>query len=114
MLAALPSCRAEMSSTPASTSPCEILKLAVPSKPKHRRAPRCARYFARTDATMEVLKIASFDSLTYSSQYRKYVTNDEHSDSAGGRNVTMCKKFALGFIAATLVCSSAVAQEVTL
>jgi len=26
----------------------------------------------------------------------------------------MCKKFALGFIAATLVCSSAIAQEVTL
>ena len=26
----------------------------------------------------------------------------------------MCRKFALGFIAATLVCSSAIAQEVTL
>ncbi len=39
MLAALPSCRAEISSTPHSTSACEILKLAVPSRPKHRRAP---------------------------------------------------------------------------
>ena len=39
MLAALHSWRAEMSSTPASTRACEILKLAVPSRPKHRRAP---------------------------------------------------------------------------
>src|SRR4026207_225840 len=42
------------------------------------------------------------------------MTNDRALRLGRGRNVTMCKKFALGFIAATLVCSSAVAQEVTL
>jgi TRAP-type transport system periplasmic protein len=42
------------------------------------------------------------------------MTNDRALRLGMGRNVTMCKKFALGFIAATLVCSSAIAQEVTL
>ena len=42
------------------------------------------------------------------------MTNDRALRPGRGRNVTMCKKFALGFIAATLICSSAVAQEVTL
>src|SRR6188472_860222 len=42
------------------------------------------------------------------------MTNDRALRLGRGRNVTMCKKFALGFIAATLVCSSAIAQEVTL
>jgi hypothetical protein len=53
----------------ASTSPCEILKLAVPSRPKHRRAPSAARSCARTAATVEMLlktyQLPSFDSLTY-------------------------------------------------
>src|SRR3989304_1413718 len=44
-----------MSSTPACTSPCEILKLAVPSNPKQRRAPSAARSLARTAATVELL-----------------------------------------------------------
>src|SRR3990170_1854867 len=43
MLAALHSWRAETNSTPASTSAWLILKLAVPSRPKHRRAPPAAR-----------------------------------------------------------------------
>src|SRR4029079_15617166 len=42
------------------------------------------------------------------------MTNDRALRLGRGRNVTMCKKFALGFIAATLVCSSAIPQEVTL
>src|SRR5215813_6235235 len=42
------------------------------------------------------------------------MTNDRALRLGRGRNVTMCKKFALGFIAATLVCSSALAEEVTL
>src|SRR4026208_914814 len=42
------------------------------------------------------------------------MTNDRALRLDRARNVTMCKKFALGFIAATLVCSAAVAQEVTL
>ena len=42
------------------------------------------------------------------------MTNDRALRLGMGRNVTMCKKLALGFIAATLVCSSAIAQEVTL
>src|SRR6266849_3625189 len=52
MLAALPSWRAEISSTPAPTSACEILKLAVPSRPKHRRAPNAARSLAMAAATV--------------------------------------------------------------
>src|SRR3989304_4770799 len=44
-----------MSSTPASTSACEILKLAVPSNPKQVRAPSATRSFARTAATVELL-----------------------------------------------------------
>src|SRR4029078_8450482 len=59
---------------------CEILKLAVPSRPKHRRAPRAARFFAKTAATVEMLlkthRLPSFDSLTSPQQYRKYMTND--------------------------------------
>ena len=42
------------------------------------------------------------------------MTNDRALRLGKGRIVTMCKKLALGFIAATLVCSSVVAQEVTL
>src|SRR5882672_7919101 len=52
MLAALPSWRAEINSTPAPTSACEILKLAVPSRPKHRRAPNAARSLAMAAATV--------------------------------------------------------------
>src|SRR5262252_869958 len=55
MLAALPSCRAEISSTPFATRACEILKLAVPSSPKQRRAPYDARSRARTAATVGVV-----------------------------------------------------------
>src|SRR3989304_1333409 len=44
-----------MSSTPASTSACEILKLAVPSNPNQRRAPSPARSLARTAATVGLL-----------------------------------------------------------
>src|ERR1700685_4365392 len=54
MLAALPSCRAEMSSTPASTSAWETLKLAVPRRPKQRRAPYLTRSPATTCATVGV------------------------------------------------------------
>src|SRR6476619_4718886 len=42
------------------------------------------------------------------------MTNDRALRLGRGRNVIMCKKLALGFVAATLVCSAAVAQEVTL
>src|SRR5512144_1023225 len=42
------------------------------------------------------------------------MTNDRALRLGMGRNFTMCKKLALGFVAATLVCSSAIAQEVTL
>src|SRR5690242_14215992 len=42
------------------------------------------------------------------------MTNDRALRLGRGRTVTMCKKLALGFVAATLVCSSAFAQEVTL
>src|SRR5215470_347274 len=52
MLAALPSWRAEISSTPAPTSACEILKLAVPKRPKHRRAPNATRSIAMALATV--------------------------------------------------------------
>src|SRR4029078_1028147 len=58
--------------------------------------------------------MASFDSLTYSSQYRKYMTNDRALRLGRGRNVIMCKQLALGIVAATLGCSAAVAQEVML
>src|SRR5262245_18556148 len=58
MLAALPSWRAEISSTPFSTRACEILKLAVPSRPKQRRAPYEARSRARTAATVGVAVIS--------------------------------------------------------
>ncbi len=54
MLAALPSWRAEISSTPAPTSACEILKLAVPNSPKQRRAPYAARSRAIAAATVEL------------------------------------------------------------
>src|SRR5262245_4240675 len=57
MLAALPSCRAEISSTPDCTRACETLKLAVPSRPKQRRAPYPARSRARVAATVGVLCI---------------------------------------------------------
>src|SRR5262245_30131309 len=39
------------------------------------------------------------------------MTNDRALRPGTGRNVTMCKKFASGFIAETLVCSSVVAHE---
>ena len=42
------------------------------------------------------------------------MTNDRALRLGRGRNVIMCKKLALGFVAATLVCSATVAQEVTL
>ncbi len=45
-----------MNSTPASTSACEILKLAVPSKPKQRRAPSAERSLARIAATVGLLR----------------------------------------------------------
>ncbi|MEI7804261.1 MAG: TRAP transporter substrate-binding protein DctP [Hyphomicrobiales bacterium] len=42
------------------------------------------------------------------------MTNDRAFELGRGRIVTMCKKLALGLAAATLICSSALAQEVTL
>src|SRR6476646_3391480 len=42
------------------------------------------------------------------------MTNDRALRLGRGRNVIMCKKLALGFLSATLVCSAAGAQEVTL
>src|SRR5215475_148384 len=117
MLAALPSCRAEMSSTPASTSAWEILKFAVPSKPKQRRAPNPARSFARTAATVELLLTPACRTCLTLQPTHNNIGNPKQITRAlsrQGRIFIMCKKFALGLIAATVFCSSSFAQEITL
>src|SRR5215510_6658742 len=117
MLAALPSCRAEMSSTPASTSAWEILKFAVPSKPKQRRAPNPARSFARTAATVELLLTPACRTCLTPQPTHNNIGNSKQMTRAlsrQGRIIVMHKKFTLGLIAATIFCSSSFAQEITL
>jgi hypothetical protein len=54
MLAALLSCLAGMYCTPAPQSASVILKFAVPSTPKHRRAPISASNWAIAPATLNL------------------------------------------------------------
>src|ERR1044071_7784483 len=106
-----------MSSTPACTSPCEILKLAVPSKPKQRRAPSAARSLARTAATVESLLMAAGRlCLTLQPPHNNILIAEQMTGQPArrGRIVIMNRKFALGLFAATCLCSASFAQEVTL
>src|SRR5687768_12243558 len=90
MAEAPPSCRTDINSTPFSTSACEILKFAVPSKPKQRRAPSAARSLAKAAATVEGLltPYASFDSDNRAYDYiASNQTNDRLCAGRGARHV---------------------------